>query len=192
MTDKRKKATKEDGKAIDATARALVDAIQSNHPMVSLISLYKDAPVAIQRYLEQKVAELLAISMPKLALLMEFGVTIDRSGDAYESITSTYESSLEIMPPELRKKVSRTVEDVGLTLSQELDAGIKRILLEETTVNHEAYLDILSSHAHIIRSLEGLTELPSEEQLLEANEALGDAAKAVGFSRDNDLTEILH
>jgi hypothetical protein len=180
MTDKRKKATKEDGKAIDATARALVDAIQSNHPMVSLISLYKDAPVAIQRYLEQKVAELLAISMPKLALLMEFGVTIDRSGDAYESITSTYESSL----------VSRTVEDVGLTLSQELDAGIKRILLEETTVNHEAYLDILSSHAHIIRSLEGLTELPSEEQLLEANEALGKAAKAVGFSRDNDLTEI--
>ena len=142
-------------------------------PMEVLQAAYADAPPAAKHFLDGRAQEVLMVDMSILQYVVEKGATMPVKD--ITTLESTYNFAIEFttkVNPEALKTVSKTAQDVGHRIAVELDAGVKRVLLEDKHANRMASMNLAACHAKMVRCIADLT-LTSEE--LEKAEAGGDS-----------------
>ncbi|KKK67792.1 hypothetical protein LCGC14_2950560 [marine sediment metagenome] len=132
-------------------------------PMEVLQAAYADAPPAAKCFLDNRAQEVLMVDMSILQHVAEKGVIMPV--EDITTLESTYNFAIKFtakVNPEALKTVSKTAQDVGHRIAAELDAGIKRVLLEDKHANRMALINLSTCHAKVVRCMADIT-LTAEE-----------------------------
>jgi len=135
-------------------------------PMQLLVAMYNDAESGIRYWLNARVMEIIAIDIPKQAMVQEMGHTIDRNSKDFSTCSEIFVQSMRYAQqevPELKKDMSATVEHSGERIAEIIDSCVKRIMMEDSVMNREAWMDVLCHHAKLTRALMGITQVPEAE-----------------------------
>lgn len=125
---------------------------------ISIIANAEGIPQPIVDMVQEKCLEMLVIELPAVARLAANGPVRTREQVA-GGITALYQDALEGMRqerPDLDKMISATVKDVALDIAERIDAGVKRVLLDDKYVNAHAWANLQHAHARVVSCLEGI------------------------------------
>jgi hypothetical protein len=128
-----------------------------------LIEMWKDSEGSVKEWLNARMTEIVALDVPKMAMLRESGYTIDRSSKEFQTCSEIFTGSMkfaEEQVPQIKKHMSATVEHSGERIAEIIDSCVSRIMMEDNVMNREAWLDVLTTHAKLCRALMGITQLP--------------------------------
>ncbi len=142
-------------------------------PMEVLLAAYADAPPAAKHFLDGRVQEVLLVDMSILQHVAHKGPVMPV--EDITTLAELYNLAIEFVSkanPEALKSVSKTAQDIGQRIAAEIDAGVKRVLLEDKHANRMALMNLAACHAKMVRCIADLA-LTSEE--LEEAEAGADA-----------------
>ncbi len=132
-------------------------------PMEILQAAYADAPPAAKHFLDRRAQEVLVVDMSILQHVAEKGATMPV--EDIGTLESTYNFAIEFtakVNPEALKTVSKTAQDVGHRIAAELDAGIKRVLLEDKHANRMALMNLSTCHAKMVRCMADIALSPGD------------------------------
>ncbi|KKL57344.1 hypothetical protein LCGC14_2236390, partial [marine sediment metagenome] len=128
-------------------------------PMETLSSIYKNGPPGLASAIDHAAMEVMMVELPKISIVAENGIEMSR-GKEFESVENLFKAGM-VYARARRKRgqvLTATVRDAAEQLAVLIDKSVKRVLLEDTVLNRHAYLDIISTHAKMVRALQGLTE----------------------------------
>jgi hypothetical protein len=128
-----------------------------------LVEMSKDAKGGVSKWLDNRIMEIIAVDIPKLALVQELGPTVDRTHDEFQNCQDIFKASMAYaaqMAPDVKASMSATVEHSGERIAEIVDSCISRIMMEDKHMNREAWLDVVTNHAKLCRALIGITEVP--------------------------------
>lgn len=136
-------------------------ASRGKSPMHQLLYIMSVAPKGVQRFIQMHVQEIIEIELAKL-VQVEKGLELDPAGK--DSVTGMFDTIIEGMKTVgvLDAEVTMTVQDCMRNIAEEIDRGVKRVLLGDKLVNTLAYLDIVSCHAKMTASLAHLMTVPKD------------------------------
>ncbi len=129
-------------------------------PMDALSSIYKNGPPGLAGAIDHAAMEVMMVELPKISIVAENGIEMSR-GKEFESVENLFKAGMVYARTHgvnVDKVLSATVRDAAEQLAVLIDKSVKRVLLEDTVLNRNAYLDIISTHAKMVRGLQGLTE----------------------------------
>jgi len=135
-------------------------------PMQLLVAMYNDAEEGIRYWLNQRVMEIVAIDIPKQAMVQQMGRTIDRSDKDFATCKEIFGQSMRYAQeevPQLKKDMSATVEHSGERIAEIIDSCVQRIMMEDNVMNRAAWMDVLCHHAKLTRALMGITQVSEAE-----------------------------
>ncbi len=138
-------------------------------PMEVLQAAYADAPPAAKHFLDVRAQEVLMVDMSSLQHVAEKGATVPVKD--ITSLEFTYNFAIEFAAkviPGVLKTVSKTAQDVGQRVAAELDAGIKRVLLEDKHANRMALMNLAACHAKMVRCMADIALTAEELEEAEA------------------------
>jgi hypothetical protein len=128
-----------------------------------LQAAYADAPATAKDWIDGKAMEILMVDMPALQHCLKQGPVMDV--EKATGVVDTFTKSMELgdsVNPEAGKKLSQTVRDVGLRIAEEIDSGMKRVLLEDTKLSRISYIHLCTQHAKLVKALAEVALTPEE------------------------------
>ncbi len=131
-----------------------------NSPMETLVSIYRNGPPGLAGAIDRAAMEVMMVELPKISIVAENGLEMNRKTD-YESVESLFTAGMVYARKhgvDVEKVLTATVRDAATQIAILIDKSVRRVLLEDTVMNRHAYLDIISTHAKLVRGLQGLTE----------------------------------
>jgi len=132
-------------------------------PIALLIEMTKDAQGSVASWLDNRIMEIIAVDIPKLALVHELGPTVDRADKDFQGCADIFKGSMRYAQeviPDVKAAMSATVEHSGERIAEIVDSCISRIMMEDRHMNREAWLDVVTLHAKLCRALIGINEVP--------------------------------
>lgn len=133
----------------------------------------------LQNAIQDSCFKFLNIDMPKMVIMKQCAVA--RPVEGTPSTLEVFDGAMDYArknSPQVDKALSATVKDVARNIAAEIDAGLKRILLDDKVLVTEAHLDLLACHAELVSILEGIKLTPEQEKIWEKVEAEAEVAKA--------------
>ena len=131
-----------------------------NSPMETLVSIYRNGPPGLAGAIDQAAMEVMMVELPKISLVAENGIEMNREKE-YQPVEELFVAGMVYAKKQginVEQVLTATVRDAALQIAALIDKSVRRILLEDTVMNRHAYLDIISTHAKMVRGLQGLTE----------------------------------
>ncbi len=147
----------------EAVTALMAEARENKYSPSQLLSrVYDISPDGIKAFLDCRAREVLGIELPKMHYVIDSGFTMEKDADDFETIEDIFEASVATLSNE--KGFTASIQEAGVQLARVLDKAVRVQLLEDTTINREAYMDLIAGHAKILRAIVGITELPPTQE----------------------------
>lgn len=152
----------------DADENVVVAGLEADSPLHALLSLHFSAPDYAKRLIEDMVAEFVPTIIPKVLSKAMLGPGMSMEELADNSVVASFEGSVlsqqeDSVPSHLQ--IKGTVAKLGADIAEITDKAIKTHLLTATNdkyVNRDAYMDVISGHAILLRGVRDLVNVPDD------------------------------
>ncbi len=139
-------------------------------PTQIVAKIYEEGSDMFKSFLDLHSADLLANRLRMYAVLKRLGPVLEKDAvDSFEAVLTKSYAALRVTQRDPYKVLSATAQDIGINLAKEMDAAAKRILLQDTHIDHFAYMRVMFA---IIEATKAVGDLAlSDEQQAQVDES---------------------
>ena len=145
-------------------------ALYADSPCAAFAALYAAAPTSLQHFLNDRIAEVMYVELPKLSYAMKNGPTILR--EDMLTVRETFDAALEVASveeKEVLRDITATIADAARDIADSIDKAVRRVLLDDKDANRHAAYDLPAHHARLVRCLADIALSASDHRMIEEN-----------------------